>query len=578
MSTPRRCRPPSPPPAAATSRTWWSTRPPAVTTVTDTVDTTTVSLTATPSVAEGGIIVYTASLTSAGRDRRDGDPVATAPRSPSRPAPPAARSASLHRPTTCTSTPARSRPPSAPPAAATSRTWPSTRPPAVDQRHRHDSTPPRSPSPRRPAWPKAAASSTPPALSSAGTARRSRSRCRNGATITIAAGASTGTVSVAAPTDDVYLDAGTVSATITTATGGNFENLAINPAAGHDQRSPTPSTPPRCRSPPRRAWPKAAASSTPPALSAPAQSPVTVTLSQRRHDHHRGRRLHAARVSVAAPTDDVYVDAGSVSATITARQRRQLREPGRQPGCGHHRHHRHDRHHHRVAHRHAQRGRRRQHRLHRLAHQPGRHAGDRDAVQRRARSPSPPAHRSGTVSVAAPTDDVYVDAGTVSATITSATGGNFENLAVNPAAGDHRGHRHHRHHHGLAHRHAQRGRRRQHRLHRRLTSAGAAPPSRVTLSQRRHDHHRRRRLAAAACRGRTDRRRVRRRRQRQRHHHRRHRRQLREPGRQSGRGDHQPSPTRSTPPPSRLTATPSVAEGGSIVYTASLTAPAQTRR
>ena len=38
----------------------------------------------------------------------------------------------------------------------------------------------------------------------------------------IAAGASSGTTSVAAPSDDVYVDAGTVSATITTASGGNF--------------------------------------------------------------------------------------------------------------------------------------------------------------------------------------------------------------------------------------------------------------------------------------------------------------------------------------------------------------------
>ena len=53
----------------------------------------------------------------------------------------------------------------------------------------------------------------------------------NGASITIAAGASTGSVSVAAPTDDVYIDAGSISATIASATGGNFENLVINPAA-----------------------------------------------------------------------------------------------------------------------------------------------------------------------------------------------------------------------------------------------------------------------------------------------------------------------------------------------------------
>ncbi|MFJ2710455.1 immunoglobulin-like domain-containing protein [Pseudomonas sp. NPDC087346] len=47
----------------------------------------------------------------------------------------------------------------------------------------------------------------------------------NGAVITIEAGKTTGTVSVPAPADDVYKDAGTVQATISTTTGGNFENL-----------------------------------------------------------------------------------------------------------------------------------------------------------------------------------------------------------------------------------------------------------------------------------------------------------------------------------------------------------------
>ncbi|KNH16342.1 type I secretion protein, partial [Pseudomonas syringae] len=53
----------------------------------------------------------------------------------------------------------------------------------------------------------------------------------NGAIITIAAGATTGSVTVDAPKDDVYKDAGQVEATIKDATGGNFENLATNPAA-----------------------------------------------------------------------------------------------------------------------------------------------------------------------------------------------------------------------------------------------------------------------------------------------------------------------------------------------------------
>src|SRR5476649_1510744 len=53
----------------------------------------------------------------------------------------------------------------------------------------------------------------------------------NGSVITIDAGKTTGTVTVAAPKDDVYLDAGKVSATITTATGGNFESLVPSTAA-----------------------------------------------------------------------------------------------------------------------------------------------------------------------------------------------------------------------------------------------------------------------------------------------------------------------------------------------------------
>ncbi|MDD1011623.1 large adhesive protein, partial [Pseudomonas shahriarae] len=47
----------------------------------------------------------------------------------------------------------------------------------------------------------------------------------NGSVITIEAGKTTGTVTVPAPADDVYKDAGKVEATISTATGGNFENL-----------------------------------------------------------------------------------------------------------------------------------------------------------------------------------------------------------------------------------------------------------------------------------------------------------------------------------------------------------------
>ena len=50
----------------------------------------------------------------------------------------------------------------------------------------------------------------------------------NGAVITIAAGASFGTVDVNAQGDDVYIDAAETSATITSTSGGNFENLVVD--------------------------------------------------------------------------------------------------------------------------------------------------------------------------------------------------------------------------------------------------------------------------------------------------------------------------------------------------------------
>ncbi len=52
----------------------------------------------------------------------------------------------------------------------------------------------------------------------------------NGAVITIKAGETSGNVTVPAPSDDVYKDAGSVQATITSATGGNFENLVPSTA------------------------------------------------------------------------------------------------------------------------------------------------------------------------------------------------------------------------------------------------------------------------------------------------------------------------------------------------------------
>ncbi|MEL4419895.1 immunoglobulin-like domain-containing protein, partial [Shewanella algae] len=53
----------------------------------------------------------------------------------------------------------------------------------------------------------------------------------NGASITIAAGQTSGTVTVDAPTDDVYLDGEILSVGITDAQGGNYENLDTSDTA-----------------------------------------------------------------------------------------------------------------------------------------------------------------------------------------------------------------------------------------------------------------------------------------------------------------------------------------------------------
>ena len=137
----------------------------------------------------------------------------------------------------------------------------------------------------------------------------------NGAIIAIAAGATTGSVSIAAPSNDPYIDASTVSATIATATGGNFESLQIDPAAANtsvtDDADPTTVSLTATASVAEGGSIVYTAT-----LTNAAQTPVTVTLNS-------GETITIAAgfttgsVSIAAPSEDVYVDGGSVSRTIT---------------------------------------------------------------------------------------------------------------------------------------------------------------------------------------------------------------------------------------------------------------------
>ncbi|MBX3623031.1 MAG: hypothetical protein KF891_23935, partial [Rhizobacter sp.] len=100
----------------------------------------------------------------------------------------------------------------------------------------------------------------------------------NNATLTIAAGSSSGSVLVAAPADDVYTSAGTVSATITAATGGGFESLSIDPAAATTAVSDTLDTTTVSLTGASTVAEGAAAGYTV-SLTSPAHGDVTVTLS-----------------------------------------------------------------------------------------------------------------------------------------------------------------------------------------------------------------------------------------------------------------------------------------------------------
>ena len=162
----------------------------------------------------------------------------------------------------------------------------------------------------------------------------------NGATIAIAAGASSGTTSVAAPGDDVYVDAGNVSATITTATGGNFEALAVNPAAAVTAVTDTSDT-------------TTVSLSASPSVAEGGSIVYTASLTQpRRHrgdgdaeqwgdDQHRRRREHGHRERASANRRRGCRRRQRVGHD-QRRHWRQFREPGGQRRAGDDRDHRHD--------------------------------------------------------------------------------------------------------------------------------------------------------------------------------------------------------------------------------------------
>jgi hypothetical protein len=252
-----------------------------------------------------------------------------------------------------------------------------------------------------------------------------------GSIITIASGASSGTVSVAAPGEDVYLDSSTVSRSITGATGGNFESLAASTVAATTSISDTTdATTVSLTASPSIA--EGGSITYTASLGAAAQGQVLVTITG-------GSIITIASgassgtVSVAAPGEDVYLDSSTVSRSITGATGGNFESLAAST----------------VA-----------------ATTSISDTTDATTVSLTA-SPSiaeggsitytaslgaaaqgqvlvtitggsiitiASGASSGTVSVAAPGEDVYLDSSTVSRSITGATGGNFESLAASTVA------------------------------------------------------------------------------------------------------------------------------------------------
>ncbi|CAI8755664.1 serralysin [Pseudomonas chlororaphis] len=195
---------------------------PAVTDVTDTIDTSTVSLTATPSVAEGGTVVYTASVTAP----VTGSPVVVTLSNGQTITIPVGESSGTVNFTAPNDALAGGSSLSTTITGATGGNYEKL---DVDSKPAETSV---TDTPDTTTLSLTATDTVAEGGSIVYTATLTNAAgtpvtvtLSNGAVITIAAGATTGSVTVAAPADDVYKDAGKVEATIKDATGGNFENL-----------------------------------------------------------------------------------------------------------------------------------------------------------------------------------------------------------------------------------------------------------------------------------------------------------------------------------------------------------------
>ncbi|PHN24258.1 hypothetical protein AO240_18300 [Pseudomonas sp. ICMP 460] len=138
----------------------------------------------------------------------------------------------------------------------------------------------------------------------------------NGQTIVIEAGKSAGTVVFETPVNDVYNNGSTVSTTITSATGGNFENLVPNTAPAittiADSIDTTTVTLTANNSVTEGGQITYTAT-----LTNPAQTPVNVTLSNGSVITIKTGES-VGTVAVDTPANDVYNNGSTVSITITS--------------------------------------------------------------------------------------------------------------------------------------------------------------------------------------------------------------------------------------------------------------------
>ncbi|WP_143501279.1 retention module-containing protein, partial [Pseudomonas sp. Irchel 3H3] len=137
----------------------------------------------------------------------------------------------------------------------------------------------------------------------------------NGSVITIEAGKSTGTVVVDTPVNDVYNNGSTVTTTITGATGGNFENLVPSPTPAVTTITDSPDTTGLTLTATGGITEGGQITYTA-TLTNPAGTPMTVTLSNGSVIVIEAGKT-SGNVVVETPANDVYNNGSTVSTSIT---------------------------------------------------------------------------------------------------------------------------------------------------------------------------------------------------------------------------------------------------------------------